>query len=265
MAESEDDPERSERPFQFGILEVFVLTGLVAIWLAPLRMAKSTPMVIGFVIVAVPVTWALVARTAHKMTTSACRQTMSGLATVMVAAGFGFTFWLQDRDHIPIAFALTMLPSLWAAFLISHAAVIPVALVTLWLIFRAFMFLFWLWEWMDQFAFSASRTQAPLASLFTLIIGVSSLPIGIAAVINCGGIFAGPDSPNSDTSSISMPCLTNVLFLSVALGVVVCLNYACRGRQQLAPAWLKMLVWGFFCWYAVLLQSALLATRFYIP
>ena len=96
------------------------------------------------------------------------------------------------------------------------------------------------------------------AIAFSLVIGLLTLPVFSSAYANQCWLLAGHDATSMPISAhLSIHCLANVLIALEAVGVLLCLNIACRRTNTLAPYWIKLLVCGFVVQYEVMQQVGL--------
>ena len=251
---------------QFGLAQLLQFVTVTAIWCSVAIVQDKLVFGMAFVLVMVPLTWFIIGRWAVGLSTKNCRRVLAATATAMIVGGFFVTVFVVDEGYVPLVWMLTALCSglgPWGAGLATRLALILFLLLVSYFFWLA---VFGLWDWTEHFAYTSARDQGPVASNFTILIAILALPVLIVILFGGCYSFRGHGEGPNQMHHVAAHCVMHVGTVLSAIAVIVCMNVVCRRcTLDVSPDWLKLLVWGYLCLYAVLLQVALFPFNFYMP
>ncbi len=117
-----------------------------------------------------------------------------------------------------------------------------------------------------QFAYSANHySQGPVVSIFSIPIVLLTFPVVVVVLVGGRLLLRGHGEGPNEIHHLPIHCVIHLATAPAAIPIVACLNWVCRTSSDPPPNWLKLLIWGYLCFYAVLLQVALFPIEVYIP
>jgi hypothetical protein len=233
---------------------------VAALWCGAVIVRGNVLLGMAYTVVVVAATWTVVGRWAVGLSPAACRRVLAATTTLLVAGGFGVTMLVGDGSYLPEAILTTaelaFLPSRSMGF--GVGLIVVNAALLLFLIYCFWLAAFGCWDWLG-----ARQNQRRLAWSFSTLLVLLPLPILLSVLGGCYA-FRGHGDPRSD-HHLWLHCVIHVGML-ITPGVIVALLQR-HGWQSSTPPpnWLKLVTWGYLCFYAVLLYVALFPINFYIP
>ncbi|MDA1051401.1 MAG: hypothetical protein O3C40_13095 [Planctomycetota bacterium] len=252
------------QPIQFGLAKLIQFMTVAALWCGAAIVRDNVVLGMAYSVVVVAATWIVVGRWAATLSPVMCRRVLAATTTLLVAGGFGVTALVEDETYFPLVWMLTALVAALPWTLMEFGVVwgvvagIACDALLLLLIYSVWLAVFRSWD-----RFSARPDQRRLARSFSLQLVLLALPVGLS--ILCGCYAFHEHTGALDMHHLWLHCIIHIAMVAAACWIVVLLQRHARRSTDPPPNWLKLVTWGYLCYYAVLLQVALFPINFYIP
>jgi len=243
-------------PIQFGLGKLLQFLMVAALWCAAAIVPENASAGMAYTVVVVAATWTVVGRWTVRLSPVACRRVLAATTTLLVAGGFGVTMLLVEDRYTPLVLLKTGIFGFMPCRIMEAEgrAVLAGNVLLLALIIYCFWnAVFGCWD-----RLVARRKQGSLAWSFSTLLVLLALPILLSVMGGCYAFRGHGDH-------LWLHCVIHVGLL-IAAGVIVALLLRhVRPSSTPPPNWLKLVTWGYLCFYAVLLYVALFPINFYIP
>lgn len=248
----------SKRSFQFGLSDLLQLVTVSAVWCSVGVVGNDLTKGVLYVLGAATITWVLGSKWATGLNDLACRRFCAAIAAIVVVGAAASNFLFADISHFPIATYFVAIVFL-LPWNVGPIAGVSVTIILILMAYLAFKTIFATWDRLADFSYSAAPDQGPLASSFTLGTLLSTAPLLIALLLQRGFLVRG----RGLHLPIHLYCHVGMLIAAFLL--IVYLNTTCRSSIERPSATAKLLVWGYFCLYAIASMVVLFPANFVIP